>query len=549
MGSPALFSGQAVKFLKDKLNLFDTAYILTGTQDPRLVATLAPKGSLFMRQTVSGVGQVFKKDDNGSTTNWRLMPGSNEVGTANEIKETLKNQLVDSPYELMTPNIIALQPSLLWSLTGATYDAANQLILFPSNGFTAVSANQLDLVEFVARGLDVTSVDLSVFWKRASGYSIPDAFIYEVSRNGGVTYFPISMNRIGSTEVFYGSLEFDTSTTTESNITIQAQSGGSNTSLDLNATTSQGISQSFVVPAGQTWVIKSISLTLTKTGTPSGNVFLSILNDNAGVPGSTVLSQSNAIVANSLTTGANVITVPDTVLAAGTYHFAISSDQAYKTGFSGLNKLQVTESGVLTGESSFNGSVWASVLGKGLVSSLLGRKVDLRVRITSAGSPVNAPGFEGLGIFYNKTSSGITAGASKKIQRFVFNSVTDNLNSFAITAFNPDPDLLTCWYVEGGQGFKVPAFSLNGNTAVFPVNTFNNGGNSATITIVFEQNESTSYDGADANARLLASNFLGQNGIDDRSSPGRGPVLRRADGVLVEIGIDANNNITISTVP
>jgi len=70
LGSPSLFSGNFVKFLKNKLNLFDAAYILTGTQDPRSTATDAPKGSILLRQTASGNGQVFFKLDNGSSTNW-----------------------------------------------------------------------------------------------------------------------------------------------------------------------------------------------------------------------------------------------------------------------------------------------------------------------------------------------------------------------------------------------------------------------------------------------------------------------------------------------
>jgi len=551
MGSPALFSGNFVKFLKDKLNLFDKAYILTGTQDPRVVATDAPKGSLMMRQTAVGVGQVFKKDDNGSTTNWRLMPGSNEIGTANEIKETLKNQLVDSPYELVTPNITALTGAAGWAtLTGATYDVATNTISFAANGNQALSINQLDAVEFIARGLDVTAVDLSLFWNQGASFTIPTGFTYEVSRDGGTNWFPITMTRVGTTEVFRGPLTFDTSTTTESvQQSLQTVAGGTQTDLDLNATTSQQIGQSFVVPAGQTWVIKQLLLTLTKTGTPAGNVFLSIYSNNAGVPSSTVLAQSNAIVASSLVTGSNTITLPTTVLPAGTYHFALSSDAAYKAGFSGANKLQAKESNIATGESSYNGTVWAVVSGKALVSTLQGRSLDLRLRITAAGSPVYPVGLDGYGLFYNNVNPGVVSGNVKKSQRFTFNSVTDNLSSFAITAFQPDVDLLTCWYIQAGQGFKVPAFSLNGTTAVFPTNTFNNGGVSATVTLVFEQNDGSSYDSADANARLLASNHLGQLGIDDRSIAGRGPILRRADGVLVELGVDSLNNITISSVP
>src|SRR5574338_829924 len=65
-----VFNGDFVKTLKDQMNIFDTAYILTGTSDPMSVATSAPKGSLYLRQTPAGNGALYVKLDNGSSTNW-----------------------------------------------------------------------------------------------------------------------------------------------------------------------------------------------------------------------------------------------------------------------------------------------------------------------------------------------------------------------------------------------------------------------------------------------------------------------------------------------
>lgn len=484
--------------------------------------------------------------------------GGGGSGSGNPILESIKNQLVDSPFELVTPNIVATMGATGFAtLTGAAYDIANKVVKFTANGQTAVSTNQLDPVEFLPRGLDVTQVDLTLYWNRGStlqAFAVPTGFTYEVSRDGGANYFPITMTRVGTTETFRGPLTFDTTTTTESTqSSLQAVSGGTLTDLDLNASTTQSVSSKIVVPSGQTWTVKRLLLTLTKTGTPAGNVFISLVTDNAGVPstalGST-LSQTNAITANSLVTGSNSIDLPGTVLVAGTYHFVISSDAAYKAGFSGVNKLQVKESNTTTGESSYNGTIWTTVAAKALVGTVQGRSLDLRLRITSAGSPTYPVGLDGYGLFYNPQISDVgVTGASRKTQRFVFNSTVDNLSSFAITAFNPDPDLLSIYYVEGGQIFKVPAFALYGNTAVFPTGSFNNGGVSATVTLIADQNTGGAFDNSDSNARLLAANFLGStNGSDDRSSAGRGIFLRRPDGTLREITINNNDEIEIFSV-
>jgi uncharacterized delta-60 repeat protein len=72
MGKSTVYQGAFVKTLKNNLKLKDAARILTGTDDPRSVATEAEKGSLYLRQNTNG-GQVFYKLDDGTTTNWRLL--------------------------------------------------------------------------------------------------------------------------------------------------------------------------------------------------------------------------------------------------------------------------------------------------------------------------------------------------------------------------------------------------------------------------------------------------------------------------------------------
>ena len=76
MGSPALFAGNYVKFLKDQLQLTDKARILTGAHNPTLVAKDAPSGSVYMR--LGSFPSFFKKMDSGLTLNWKEIKSSDD---------------------------------------------------------------------------------------------------------------------------------------------------------------------------------------------------------------------------------------------------------------------------------------------------------------------------------------------------------------------------------------------------------------------------------------------------------------------------------------
>lgn len=69
-----IFSGSQVKALKDQLNLNDTASVLTGSDDPTSVAKDAPRSSIYLRDDSSS-GQLYLKQDDGSTTDWVLSSG------------------------------------------------------------------------------------------------------------------------------------------------------------------------------------------------------------------------------------------------------------------------------------------------------------------------------------------------------------------------------------------------------------------------------------------------------------------------------------------
>jgi hypothetical protein len=74
LGSPAIFNGPFVKLLKDQLRFGNTARILTGTDNPQIVATDGEPGSIYMEQGSSG--RVLFKLDSGVTTNWHNLVSS-----------------------------------------------------------------------------------------------------------------------------------------------------------------------------------------------------------------------------------------------------------------------------------------------------------------------------------------------------------------------------------------------------------------------------------------------------------------------------------------
>lgn len=483
--------------------------------------------------------------------------GGSGTGNANSFIDAFRDQLLDSPYQFVTPNVSATSSgSLYGTLTGAAYDAASTTVKFTANAQQIVSVTMLDS-SFLSQLVDVGAVDLSVYWNLGNSiytFSVPTGFTYEVSRDGGVNWFTVSMSQLGTSGGFYGTLRFDGTSTTEATPTALLTQSTQTATQALNTTTATQADQAFTLTS--TSKIQSVKLSLSyQTTAPTGSLYVSIVSDNAGVASllaSGVLAQSNAInLANlGLTTTQTLFTiaVPGVVLAAGTYHIVVSTDSAYKTQFT-------TATTLLLGAKSAGSAPFMQLLSSGAYSAstlnmtyvVQGRVLDLRFRITSAGSPTYPCGLDAVGIFYNEQAAGLT-GAPKKTNRFTFNSTTDNTNAFTLT-FAPDPDLLTCFWIEGGQCFKSPAFSTAGNVVTFPANTFNQGGVSQTITLVFDQNNGGALDSSDVNARLMAASHLGSTGTEDKSLSGRGVVLRDSSGTLREIYLDTSDNLAILAAP
>jgi hypothetical protein len=503
-------------------------------------------------QTVAGTANLYLKQDAGLTTNWQPFI-TNISLAALEIEMQIRDWHEDAPYRFTTPNIIAYKGSSLVSAFAGTaaYDNVAKTINFGATPTTAkvTSVQMLDAAEFLNVSTvltDIGSVDLLVYWKAGS---VDTNAIYEVSRSGdNVTGWQvITMQNAGtSTEAYYGTLNFTTEPSNQDFANNLATT--STTSFNLSSPITK-VAQKFTIASGAPWVIRSFTFkNNAPTGTPVGNLKFSLVRDSAGSPSSTstdFLNQTSLVAASTFTAGNHTVTISDTLLAPGTYWLVIEGDSTYQAA-SGAN--YVTFAGVTTGGTNvatFN-ATWTVLASQNLNWSLSGRQLDLRVRITSSLANVK---LDAWSVSYGLQQVG-SVSAVRKTQRFTFNSVTDNLSTFAITAFTPDPDLLTCYYVQGGQSFKVPSFDLQGTSAVFPANSFNNGGVSTTITLIFDQNNGGSFDNSDANANLLAQNHLGStSGTYDRSVAGRGIYLRRPDGTLRELALDNSDNIAIISTP
>lgn len=485
------------------------------------------------RQDASGAGYLHlplhkQVLEPGQTV--RLGASGSGSGGGNEILETMKNSFMDSVFELMTPNIFQTNTDDLIDVgsTGA-YSLVDKSFNFTGIGQTMVSVQMLDALEFLADPRNINEIELEVFWKLAS---IDNGATYEVSRNGGNEYQPITMERLGSTEVYRGYKKFDLEASNQTLVTVSPTAGPA----ALNATSRQELGQKFVLSAASQ--IRRVALKLNKTGSPVGKLSVQVRTDAAGSPSSTVIAESNSIDIASL--GAGDITVNadfTSTLAAGTYHIVLKTDAAYKAG--SLTLGWRTDTGSFGNQ--YNGTVW-STTGSEFAHDLLGIALDLRVRITSS---VASAKLDGYGIRYDKIAGNFVAGL-KEIEAFVFSG---NLNTtdFLINNFTVNPELLRVYDVTSGQVYRYGSFTVDGQTVKFDSGQFLIPGE--TVKLIFDQTSGGAFDNSDSNANLLATNHLGSpDATYDKSVAGRGLYLRRPDGTLREIAIDDNDNIVIYSV-
>lgn len=527
--------------------------VIPGTADGASAAT-APKAAFA--STGIKLGQVVVQGNGSGINNIAQTAivqmgtggsGAGGTGDANELLERIKDRLIQAPFEWVNANIFATDAQAKVASATASFDVANSLYKFTSAGQNIVSTQSLD-PEFLTELRDVTSAELYAFWN--PGF-IDNAAVYKVSRNGGTTWNTITMSRVGSTtDAFRGILTFpvDTSWSTISEWAV----ANATAYRELNTTTLRAIAQPLVLTS--TVALQQPVLYINKVGSPTGTTHVRLVRDDGtGKPSTAATDRmAEAIVQNvNLATGDNAITLSwgTNVVTAGTYHFVIGTDDTYKAGFSaGFTSVRARVDGTapLAPQTinEFQTNVWVANAAQSLIYTVNGRTLDLRVRVTSGTANAQMLGY---GVFYGRQDAVITGIKNREVQSF--NGTTDNFNTFTLSNFIPDGDLLKIYHVETGQVY-IPSIGgqvqLNGTQVIFPANTFNGLG---TVTLVFDQSIGGSFDGSDQNAALLAGNYLGSTTATlDRSVAGRGIFLRRPDGTLREITIDNNDNIAVYSV-
>jgi hypothetical protein len=476
--------------------------------------------------------------DEGQTA--RLGSSGSGAGNANEYIETLKNHLLDSFYELVTPNIFSVDEDNLvdGSSTGA-YSLVDKSFNMTA-GQTMVSTNMLDSSEFSTSFDSLSEAELLVFWRLSD---INTAATYHLSRNGGNEWQQVTMERVGLTDLYRGLLTFATEATPQS---LSSNATGA-ANRELDASTRQKLSQK--VTLASKVMVRSVDLTVTKTGSPAGYLFVSIVKDDGASKPSLlstdVLCESAPITMSSISTGTLAVSLPETTLIPGDYHIVLRTvgyTSTFVTNTTSL-KWDADSAGASPFMTSYNSTVWAIETNYKAKYNLKGITLDLRVRVTSNTNPGK---LEATGIYYDKTLSSKVADGQINLQVFEFSGSLDT-TTFTLTNFMPHPDLLKVYDVNSGQVYTYGSFGLDGHNVIFEAGQFLNPGE--TIKLRFMQVEGTVFDNSDVNGLLLASNFLGSTDPSiDRSQPGRGIFLRRPDGTLRELTITDADGIAIYSV-
>lgn len=469
--------------------------------------------------------------------------GGDGTGDANSYLTKLDVRLQSDQFMLryLTPNIFSIhEDDRLDNASTGAFDIANGE--FDLDAAEFLQSIQMYGSSFLKEEKDAAHIELDALWNE-----VDDAAVYEAAKDG-VTFETVEMERVGESNRFRGVHVFSEP---PGSVQYQYPNSNADTNTELNATTRQSFAIKLpALAAGVKKKLLSGNIYVNKTGTPVGDLFVRIVKDNAGAPGTELVGE-NALTINIASLVAGLNTIPfeiGSILVEGTYWLVVESSAAYKSSFSaGVDSVQMrtdTSAPSYSEGASFeyDGSTWAAIAGTHGVFQLFGYTFDLRVKITAS----QASSLQGYGIFYAEQQPFVYE-THMAIERF---EIDGDLDTTELTLTKMIPDAMTCkvYIVNTGQVLRYPAFAIDGRKLVFAAGQFFDPGE--TITVLVDQSEAQVFDNSDANANLMASNHLGSTdpGID-RSMAGRGVVLRRPDGTLREITLDDSDNIVILSVP
>lgn len=466
--------------------------------------------------------------------------GSGGIGAGDIFLEDLKFELIDSFYNLMTSNIFELDDEdLLATNTGEYLIVEKQLEL--DVGEQIVSTDMLDIQHKQAL-IDVDKVSLTV--KYDYDYTDPNPTI-EVSRDGGTNYQAMTVET-NANGIYHGDLEFVDEPSFAT--LVEYALANADTQLAFNTSTAQERSQEFLTHLTNYDVYVQLEVAFNKLGSPAGYIQAKIVKDNAGSPSVDVedivwMSAPISMVSLGVGDTTKQLSINKHVFDINTkYHIVFFTDATYKASYVAVTHqvgIKVDASAPTIPDSkTWDGAVWASVAANSIVHKLTGRTLDMRVRITSSAVGTRLIGY---GIFYQTENAASNPWYTNiEIHHF---SGDDNITSFQLTQFYPNADFAEACLSQSGQVWKYPAFDIQGDTIIFPANTFNVPGQS--LTLRFDQVKGGAYDNSDRNLALLTANHLGSTDTNiDKSVANRGIFLRN-NPALREVLLNDDDEIEI----
>jgi len=292
---------------------------------------------------------------------WRVCGGTGSgTGDTTGILETLKNHLVNSPYNLMTPSIAKTDKDVLVDGAGdVAYDAANKAYKFTNSADELLSTDLIDSAEFYDQGKDIWDTRILAHWKSTG---IDTAATYEISRNGGLHFLPVTMDRVGNTELYVGDYKWEREE--EDQATIQQLTGGATVSQAYGATSSNVMYGQKITLSSQR--ILTAGLYINKTGTPTGNWRYSIWNRSGLLPDTRIYAtewQSIASLTGTFTYYPISFDGLFNDYLTGEYYLVIEKDLAYESGSNISNYIAIdsTASGGSTEVANRSGAgTWAN---------------------------------------------------------------------------------------------------------------------------------------------------------------------------------------------
>lgn len=424
-----------------------------------------------------------------------LNVGGGGSGSGSNLYSNYLNDFGNSFYSFNLPYDMSSDATTLVDTSASTgsYDFVNGVYNLSTAAKTLVTINLLS-ADFLNNEQDLNEASLQVTW---NGGTVDPAAVYQLSRDGGVTYQTVSgMAQISESNDFAGRIVFSD---VEALSSLSAYVSGNIDSTEvLDSVSGQALAQVFTI-SGES-VFKQAEVYINKVGSPGGSFMVHLYRDSAGSPSTALadlVAMSAPVTISTLSAGNNVVlaTFPTTVLKAGTYHIAIVPDATYRatwvTGTTEIKAQTDASSPTITALKKFNGTVWTTLSGEAMPYVLRGRSMDLRLKVTSS----VASKIAGFHIMYSPDAS--IVGSKLQQQTFIFDG-SSNTNVFAVTNFLPNPYTLNFYWPETGQVFKAPAFSVNGQNITFPAGTFYLPGQQ--ITLIADQSQGSAIDTSDANA-------------------------------------------------